>query len=366
MILKIIKLFIFWRLGLFIITYLGSQIFPVASNGALGAPTFTRPFDYWLSWAQWDGGYFYNIANRGYILDSDFAFFPLYPAAARLFDAIFPFNLLVSGLLISNVSFLIALIVFYRFLKERYSSEVARASILTFLTFPTTFFAVAFYSEGLFLLLAILSFYFLHQKRLLIASMVICLAAVTRLVGITLLISVFSNYFTSISFKFKKISSRILIPAIGTFGIAAYSIYLAGTTNNPIKFVTSQTIWERTSNDPVSTIISYFWTIATSHKTPFDQYFDLVITLVFLTVLIVGIKKIPSSLWIFSVLVILIPASSGSLTSMPRYVLSSLGAFIIIGQFLKNHPKLKLPIWGASLFLQAVLATKFINGYWVA
>lgn len=366
MILKIIRLFLFWRLGLFTITYIGSQIFPVASNGGLGAPTLTKPFDFWLSWAQWDGGHLYNIAQRGYIRDFDFAFFPVYPMAARLLDTISPFNLLASGLLISNLAFLTFLIAFFAYLQKRYSKEVALTSTITFLSFPTAFFAVTFYSEGLFLLLVVLVFSFLEGKRLLAASILTSTAAITRSVGIALIISIFYNYLASISFKLKNVSSRVLIPQVATFGIALYSIYLASSTNDPIKFVTSQAIWQRMPNDPVSTIISYFWTVATSPQTPFDQYFDLTVTLAFLTTLIAGIKKIPSSLWIFSILVILIPASSGSLTSMPRYVLSSLGAFIILGQFLKNRPKFRLLLWGLSLALQAILATRFVSGYWVA
>lgn len=367
MILKIVRLFLFWRLGLFIVTYIGSQIFPVASNGGLGAPTLTKPFDFWLSWAQWDGGHFYSIAQRGYIRDFDFAFFPVYPVAARLLDAISPFNLLASGLLISNLATLTFLVAFFAYLEKRYSKEVAFSSTVTFLSFPTAFFAVAFYSEGLFLLLVVLVFYFLRgEKRLLAASILTSLAAITRPVGIALIISIFYNYLSSISFRLKNISSRVLIPLVATFGIVLYTIYLASKTNDPIKFVTSQAIWQRMPNDPVSTIISYFWTVATSRQTPFDQYFDLAVTLVFLTILIAGIKKIPSSLWIFSILVILIPASLGSLTSMPRYVLSSLGVFIILGQLLKDRPKFRLLLWGLLLALQATLATRFINGYWVA
>lgn len=362
----ILKLFLFWRIGLFLVTALGSILFPVAYNGGLGAPTLTKPFDYWLSWAQWDGGHLYNIAKRGYILDSDFAFFPLYPTAVKLLSELTPLNLLTAGLLISNLAFLTFLIIFYRYLKKRYSPKVALSSTITFLCFPTTFFAVAFYSEGPFLLLVVLAFYFLHEKRLLAASVFVSLAAVTRLVGITLIISILYNYLSSISFRLKNISSKILIPAVSMFGIAAYSIYLASFTNDPFKFASSQAIWQRQASDPVSTIVSYFWTIVTNPATPFDQYLDLATTLIMLVILALGIKKIPSSLWIFSILVILIPASSGTLTSMPRYVLSSLGAFIIIGIFLKDHPKLQFPLWSASLFLQAILAVRFINGYWVA
>lgn len=366
MILKIISIFLFWRLGLLLVTYLAAQIFPVASNGGLGAPTITKPFDYWLSWAQWDGGHFFSIARNGYLLTSDYAFFPLYPWLIKFLGTILPDNILLSGLLISNLSLLLFLVIFFKFTRKRYQSDVAYNSLITFLTFPTTFFAAAFYSEGLFLLLSILAFWFLYEKRVLLAAIAASLAATTRLVGAALVISLFYNYFSTISFKIKNISAKILIPLVSAFGISIYSIYLFYTTDGPFKFASSQAIWQRGASDPLSTIAAHFWRVLTSPQTPLDQYLDLTTAVIFLSILIVGIRKIPSSLWIFSILVILIPSSSGTLTSMPRYVLSSLGVFIIIGQFLKNRPKFRLILWGFLLTLQAILASRFINGYWVA
>ncbi|OGD85566.1 hypothetical protein A3B51_02235 [Candidatus Curtissbacteria bacterium RIFCSPLOWO2_01_FULL_41_18] len=362
---KIIKLFIFWRLGLLLVSYLGSLAFPLQANGGLGAPTFTKPFNYWLSWAQWDGGYYYNIAKRGYLFLSDYAFFPLYPFLIKFLNVIFS-NLLLTGLLISNISFLLFLIIFYKFLKEKYSKNIAANSVITFLCFPTTFFAVAYYSEGLFLLLAALVFFFMHRRKILQAAIAIIFASLTRSMGAVLISSLVYNYFSLISFTIKNISKKILYLIPSTFGILLYLTYLFYKLNNPFGFISAQTLWLRNINDPVSTIIANIWIIFTNPNAPLDQYMDLLITLIFLSLLILGVKKISSSLWIFSMLVILIPASTGTLTSMPRYVLASLGAFVILGQLLEENPHLKLPLWATSLFLQAIFATRFISGYWVA
>ncbi|MBI3282708.1 hypothetical protein HYZ70_01370 [Candidatus Curtissbacteria bacterium] len=362
----IAKIFLFWRLGLLAVTYLGSFTFPLSSNGGLGAPTVTKPFDFWLSWAQWDGGHFYTIAQRGYQLMTDYAFFPLYPLLIKISTKIFPQFILPTGLLISNLSFLLFLIIFFKFVEKRYRSEVAYNSLVSILVFPTAFFAVSFYSEGLFLFLSVLVFYFLYRKNLLLSSIFALLAATTRVAGIFLTIPLFYNYFWSISYNIKNLSSKAFIPFISTFGFALWAIYLFAKTNDPLRFVNTQTLWQRSASDPLSTIIGNLWILITSPKLPFDQYFDLGITLLFLGILIWGVKKIPSSLWIFSILVILLPLSSGTLTSMPRYALGSLGAFIAIGRFLEDHPKFRFPLWGASLVLQAILAVRFINGYWVA
>lgn len=363
---KILKLFAFWRLSLFVLTYLGSSIFPLNANQGLGAVGPYQKFDYWQSWAQWDGGHFYAIAQEGYQLDTDYAFFPLYPKLVAIVEKLPFINLLAAGLFVSNISFLASLFIFYKFTEEKYSSKAAFNSLVTLLFFPMTFFAVAFYSEGTFLFLTATAFFFLQKKRFFLSAIFVSFASLTRFVGVALIISVFYNYFSSISYKLRNVSTKILVPFTGIAGIFAYATLLFYRTNDPFKFITVQSLWQRSLNDPVSTIISYFWTFLTNASLPPDQYFDLGATLLFLSVLILGIKKISSSLWIFSVLVILIPASSGTLTSLPRYALGSLGAFIIVGSFLEDHPNLKLPLWAVALFLQVLFAVRFINGFWVA
>lgn len=353
---KILKIFLFWRLGLLAVTYLGSLTFRQVEG----------PFDFWASWAQWDGGHFWQIANWGYRAPEDFAFFPLYPIVIKITSVLTGLSILTAGLLVSNLAFLIFLYLLFRLVAAKFNQKIAASTLITFLFFPTTFFAVAFYSESLFLTLTALTFLALAQKKYLRASAAISLASLTRGIGVFLIFAAVFSYLSRADFNIKKINSKILrlVPAL--FGIAIYLIYLAATTGDPLKFLTVQSFWQRSVTDPISTIISYFWPVITVSSRPFNDYLDLGLTILFIAVLILGIRKIPSSLWIFSMLAILIPTATSTLTSMPRYLLSSLGAFIIIGQFLEEKPKLKIPVWVVSILLQIFFAVRFINGYWVA
>ena len=364
--LMIIRIFLFWRIGLFLITLLGSYSIAKIDNGGIGSIGPGREFNYWASWAQWDGGHYYHIAKQGYVFLQDYAFFPLYPTLISFLKRIFFGNLLLTGLLVSNIAFFFFLLIFYRLIKKKYNQEVAIMTLGTFLTFPTTFFAVSYYSEAVFLILTIAVFYFLNEKKFLLAAAATSLASLTRLVGAALIISVFYSYLASIHMNFKKITMKLLLVIPAIFGFAIYSLFLFAKLNDPFKFLTSQGTWERSITDPISTILDYIWAIVTRGSRPINDYFDLFLTLLFLLVLILGIKKISSSLWLFSILVILIPASTGTLTSMPRYLLSSLGVFVILGQYFQARPRLKVLIWSVSLFVQAILAVRFINGYWVA
>ncbi|MBI2327516.1 hypothetical protein HYU92_04320 [Candidatus Curtissbacteria bacterium] len=362
----IFKIFAFWRIGLFLVTFLGSLALPKIDNGGFGSIGPSRQYNYWLSLAQWDGGHYFQIAKDGYIFISDYAFFPLYPALINLAKILFLDNLMITGLVASNVAFLLFLLIFFEMVKKKYSREVAISTIATFVTFPTTFFAVSYYSESLFLLLTVITFYFLSSKKFLLAALATSLANLTRLVGAALIVAVFYSYFSSFQMSLKAINRKIILAIPALFGLVIYSLYLFSKLNDPFKYLTSQTFWQRSISDPISTITSYIWATLVGEARPFNDYFDLFLTLSFLIILIAGVKKISSSLWIFSMLVILIPASTGTLTSMPRYLLSSLGVFIIVGSYLTLWPRLKIALWAISLAVQAILATRFITGYWVA
>lgn len=366
MLILLFKLFLFWRLGLFLVTYLGSLVFPKIANGGLGSIGPGRNFDFWASWAQWDGGHYFKIARDGYELFSDYAFFPLYPLITRLVNWFLSDNLILAGLLVSNLSFLVFLYVFFNLVSQRFSSKIAFSSLVTLLVFPTTFYAVAYYSESLFLLWLSLTLLFLSKRAYLVAAISSSLASLTRPLGIILIIPLFYGYFAHRQFHLKRVDRKLLHIFIALFGFAVYSLYLFAHFNDPVKFLSIQSSWERQVTDPISNLISYLWAFLRGESRPFNDYSDFGLTILFLVILILGIKRIPATWWIFSMLVILIPVSGGTLTSMPRYLLSTLGAFIILGQYLEKHPNLKLPLWTISLVAQAVAAIRFISGFWVA
>src|SRR3989344_3647967 len=108
----ILKIFLFWRFGLILVTYLGVLAIPLIANQGLGAVGESKSFSYLASWAQWDGGHYYQIAKAGYQTISDSAFFLLYPLLIRILKYLTFGNLIVSGLLISNIASLIFLIIF--------------------------------------------------------------------------------------------------------------------------------------------------------------------------------------------------------------------------------------------------------------
>src|SRR4051812_29226269 len=111
------------------------------------------------AWERADGLWFLRIADGGYGLgDGSAAFFPLYPLAIRAVSWLLGGHPLPAALLVSNLSFLGALIVLYRLTVREISVPAARTAVLLLALFPTSFFFFAPLSESLFLLLAVGSF----------------------------------------------------------------------------------------------------------------------------------------------------------------------------------------------------------------
>ncbi len=209
-------LFISWRVALVIITFYGINLLPIYDFPTRSFFPLPSHLGYWEKWADWDGSFFLSIAERGYIPHHT-PFFPLYPTLIKTISAISPLNSFWSAFLISQLSALLAVFFFYKLVLLDYPQDRAKRSVFLLLAFPTSFYLGAIYSEPLFLFLAISAFYFARKKIWLAAAILAGLASVTRVIGITVIIGILSEYFLSnlpnlkLSFLYKKIQLRILL-----------------------------------------------------------------------------------------------------------------------------------------------------------
>jgi len=174
----------------------------------------------------WDGANYIRIVNSGYLNTGDdanmIAFFPLYPMLIRWISAILPWPHLV-GVFISILSSLFGhslLIV----LLQSMGLDSSRALRVVFLSFcsPIFIFFFMIYTEGIFLLLTVLSLSFLYRDRFFISAVLGFFAAMTRNFGIFLIFPFLSYIFFE---KRKEVYSKLnalyvlLIPA-------GWSLYL--------------------------------------------------------------------------------------------------------------------------------------------
>jgi hypothetical protein len=136
--------------------------------------------------AQW----FLRLATTGYAPgDHSAAFFPAFPLAVRTVDLMPGIGPLSAGLLVANVAALAALLLLHALTRFELGPEAARRAVLFTALFPTAFFLYAPYTESLFLLASIATFWFARRDRWTLAAAAGAVAAATRSVGVLLVLA---------------------------------------------------------------------------------------------------------------------------------------------------------------------------------
>lgn len=137
-----------------------------------------NPFYYFL---RWDSIHYLEIALGE---SQASVFFPLYPLLIWIFSMFF--SPVSSGFIISFFSLAIALYYLDRLIKRDFNKKISHHSLLLLLFFPSAIFLPLIYTEALFLAILTSFFYYLGEKKWLIAIILAFFATITRNVGIFL------------------------------------------------------------------------------------------------------------------------------------------------------------------------------------
>jgi hypothetical protein len=188
------------RLVVFLSGVFAVLLFGVSAGGEGNDPLgLTRPFGFFGNllvspFARWDSSWYLVIAERGYGHDPERAeFFPLYPLVTRVLGHIVSSDL-IAGLIVSFVSFAIALVLLYRLVELELDGETARITLLLIAFCPTAVFFSAVYSESLFLALSVGCFLQARRGRWSSACVLGGLAALERNSGFMLAVPIVLLY----------------------------------------------------------------------------------------------------------------------------------------------------------------------------
>lgn len=138
---------------------------------------------------RWDSTWYLGISHIGYQRLDQTVFFPLYPGLVALGSApLGNASAVLVGILISMACALGALFLLHRLVELEFGAEVARNAVWIVAWLPVALFLSAVYSESLFLLLTIGSFYAGRLGRWWVAGLLGALAAATRNTGVLLVV----------------------------------------------------------------------------------------------------------------------------------------------------------------------------------
>ena len=408
----ILRLFILLQLVLAVSWFAGEKFIPIKTTTFLGKGLGeTSASSFFWSRANFDGFYYAKIARDGYQYLQQ-AFFPFYPQLIKIFQKVFA-SFIVSGLFISNLAFVFAMIVFWKLLEQgKIKEKTIKKTLLFLILFPTSFYLVSVYTESLFLLFALSSFYFARKRNFLAAGILAGFASYTRLAGIFLLPALLVEYYEQESRRAMKdrlsaLKERITHPrrnhlvwllqsrathfknlffiAISSWGLLKYMYFLKKTMGSWFYFVKVQPDFGAgRSVDKLILLYQVFWrylkmifTVAPSQWLYFNVWFEFVVAVLFLALLLWGWHKreeykIRLSWLVFAGLAYLLPTLTGTFSSLPRYVLVCFPGFIVLARVItdlakqKRLSQIKWVYLAVTVILLVISSAFFFRGYWLA
>lgn len=328
-------------------------------------------------WVHWDGLWYLSIASYGYHgRPSATAFFPLYPAAMKLFG-----GGVVAGMMVSLAAFAVALYYLGRLVELELGPRVAWLTVLALAFFPTAFYLNAVYSESLFLALAIASLYYLRTGRYWIAGPLGALATLCTTYGGLLVLPFVWVIWHSEGYKFRQLWHALWMP----LGLVAYMVFLFRRFGDPLVFESAQSGWGR--HFEFLPVTLYQAVVSAWHAMPLalnlhqlfitgnpsltpSNFFNFLFAVVALVVAVLSFRRIPFYLWLYAIAALLIPfsypANGIPLMSMPRLVLEAFPLFIGAGTIMARVQWTRAVYFIAAIPTGMLLTALFATAHWVA
>lgn len=155
------------------------------------------PVTYWNFTALWDGQWYERIAEGGYptvlpvtdtgkVSENPWAFYPLFPALARLVMSITGFSFPVAGSVVALLCGFGAAVLIALLLRPRIGDPAAYCVVVLWASFPASVTLQLAYSESLAMLVLVGYLYALSRERWLVATVVAVLLGLSRPIGVPL------------------------------------------------------------------------------------------------------------------------------------------------------------------------------------
>jgi hypothetical protein len=391
MIKKILSVFVVWRVLILMLALAGIYLLPLRKTFTAYSQEFGRNFPYfvWI-WGNFDGYHYMKVAQQGYN-PARLPFFPFYPLSVRFMHLVFHFPFLISGLIVSHITFIISLIVLYQLLKIDKRQNLWLYFFATLIFFPTSYSYGAVYNDSLFLLLASLTLLFGRRKQWFYATLAGVLTTLTRLNGLALCFFVLAEYLFPLdeiyknSFSVKKnialikkrlnplqiLKSKIFITILIPLTYFGYLLYIQLKFGDWRLIYKAMDVWrQNVPTVPLQVFWRYLKIILFYPQRDIIYLvalIELFFVIFYIAIIIYSFKKIRFSYWLFLIVSILIPATTGTFAGMPRYGLHMYPLYLSVAILLsKSNTIIRIIYFLISLLLMLAAITLCTRGYFIA
>ena len=346
----------------------------------------------------WDSEYYLAIAVGGYDdpatdlvgppdnqVTKSYSFLPFYPLLIRLIA--FPLSLLgmnaiatatLSGVILSALGALGGMLALYDLTRDSLGEEGGLRSAFYLIIFPTAFFLVQVYTEGVFVGLAFGCLAMVRRKNWLLAAILASCTVLTRAVGIAIFIPMIINWLRTgdwmdLDLEWRQVFHQgIPLPSLGrallvfvpliTFLIWKFSYY-----GLFFDFVERQ-IYGSAFMDLGKAFFAWVeaWRSLFLGIPPRTANYLLIFIILILGLIACfkTIKNYPEAAW-FSLAVILLSVGSGPPSGIHRYVLTIPAIYIYLAM-LGENPVFDKAWTIFSILWMGALAALFAFDMWVA
>jgi len=312
--------------------------------------------------ANWDSLWYLDIARNGYSFKgngklSNIVFFPLYPFLIRMISFFTAGNLILAGWILSSIFLFLALLYFFKLVKEFHPEINPYLPIFFLLIFPTAFFLNAVYTESLFLFLSLATFYYGLEKKFLWAGIFGLFASLSRVTGILLFIPLLWEYFKSYNFNaIRSFNPRLLSIFLIPLGTSSFFLYHYVKFNDLFLFFRVENWWGRIFKLNKNHFLLF------SNSAIANFCLDTFFILFALIILYFVFKKLRISYGLYILSTLAIALSTGTFMSVGRYILVLFPIYILLSS-IKNQYLQRVWIFISTLLL-AMYTILFVNNYW--
>ena len=353
---------------------------PEASGPHL-APPFTGPS--WLAgWAQWDSGWYHEIAEDGYAYvagqQSTVAFFPAYPVVMRAVEFVAG-DVYVAGIVATLLAGAAVAALLATWLRSRLSPAAAWAALLALLLFPYAFYLYGVvYADALFVAAVLGAFLLLEADRPLLAGLAGAVATAARPVGVVLVVALAVRalerrgaFERSAAGRFDWRRARWADAGVlvSVLGLAAWCLYLWSRFDDPFAFAGAQAAWDQGAGPETWLKFQFFrdigdlrspraWALFMAHP---------VLTVGAACLLPRVFRRFGVGYGVYATLLIGLSAlSTKNFFGMARYLLAAFPVFAVMGEMLIERPAVRRVALPASGLGLVALTAIFGTGYYLS
>jgi hypothetical protein len=215
-----------------------------------GFTVMERPNPFWDRFARWDSGWYHGIASTGYHYveggRSNLAFFPVYPqlmgVVGRALGGAHE-DFYFAGILITWLSFAIAMPLLYRLARLDLPAEAARRATIYAAVFPSAYFFGVVYSEALFLLTLVSAALAFRTRRWMWGALAAAIMTATRVNGVMFIPALAIIGWDAAGESSRERRHALIAAACGVAGIGAYSLFVYSLSGDPFEWYDSITRW---------------------------------------------------------------------------------------------------------------------------